>query len=171
MSDTAKALIAEKLKSKGLSENMVGSMEYKYVDLDTGLYFETYDGHAMYSPFTGGTNIEMANDAGMVDVPTEVPMSYEAVNPAEYMKPSPVPGNQGDPYMQNPLMPNPVPPSGPTYSPNTPITGNPAPDVQGQIGADDADPKGYVPYPSTNVPPHKKKTPGDRTDSAPGGSK
>ncbi|MCG8435641.1 MAG: hypothetical protein MJA83_16580 [Gammaproteobacteria bacterium] len=172
MSITAKALISEKLKEKGLSESMVGEMSYKYVCMDTGMYFETYDGHAMYSPYTGSTNIGMAGAEKEMASPMPPPYYGEAVDPSQYMAPRPIPSNHQDPYTQNPVSPNPAPaqPADTSWM-NTPWTPNPAPDVQGRVGADDADPSGYVPYPGNDVPPHKKKTPGDRTDLAPAGSK
>lgn len=158
MSHEAQRLISQKLKEKGLSESFDKSVEYKYVCMDTGMFFESFDGHAVFSPYTGSKNISEVQN--------------EEVNPSSYMEPSALPSNQTDAYSQNPLQPNPAPSQpGSSSWMNSPVSPNPAPDAQNRIGADDADPSGYVPYPGNNVPPHKEKKPEDRTDAAPAGSK
>ncbi len=159
MSDTknAKDLIEQKLKE--MPNMMYGNdsmeMTYKYTCMSTGMMFETYGKPATYSPFTGGTDIEPMMD------------HQEAVNPGEYMKPTGIPPSQANPQVQTPLAPNPVPPAPPAWQ-NQPWAPNPAPDAQATIGATQAAPTGYVPYPQQSmqpgaVPPHQKKKPGEKT--------
>lgn len=130
--------------------------EFKYTCMDTGMIFETYGEPAAFSPYTGSPNIM-----------EEVGHPAEAVNPNEYMKPTGIPPSQANMHKQVPIAPNPAA-TGPGLPPTTQVSPNPAPDVQGVIGAPTADPRGFLPYPQQSmqpgqVPPHVTKKPGERT--------
>ena len=124
--------------------------EYNYTCMDTGMDFETYGEAAMYSPFTGSSNITMREEV------TE--------QPSDYMKPTDIPSNQKNMQQQVPLSPNPAPTQpGPGSWQTTQLSPNPAPDAQGMIGADQAGPQGFVAYPQQSVPPFKTMPPNQKT--------
>lgn len=160
-SPTPRQLIEErvsKLAKRG--DFMMESQKvYNYACLDTGMPFRTFGEAAQRSPFTGTKN-------------------FTEQTSADFQKLTDVPSNQKNPMAQTPLSANPVP-SAPGAGPDsqapwdTDLTwdDNPAPDASAAVGADTANPSGYVPYPGRPVPPHVNKNPGDRTDDAPAGSK
>jgi hypothetical protein len=115
-----------------LRENGQGDTAYKFLCLDTQLVFETYDHSALYSPFTGSSNIEY--------VGTE---DYSMYGEEEgFMTPSKVPSSQRDMRQQKPLKSN---PSGAKSLPWKTKRGksNPAPD-KGSVMGSSASKKGYV---------------------------
>lgn len=152
-------------ESRSLIEQRVRQMEKRgemtfeddrkrhfYACLDTGMPFSTIGEQARRSPFTGSINISEQSET-------------------EFQQMTDIPSNQKNPMQQTPLEMNPVPLE-PSPMANYPWQDNPAPDMQDVIGADHANgTSGYVPYPDKSVPPHVNKAPGDRTDSAPTGSK
>lgn len=167
-----KKLIEE--RAKKLDENL-GMAPEKWVCMETGMYFKVPEASSpMYSPFTGGTEIEPAgngdyDDEYSDDYSNDYSNGYngypmEAVNPSEYMKPTGLPPGQGDPHKQVPPSANPAPaqPGAGSWQ-NTPWAPNPAPDASGAVGASSANPQGYVPYPQSSVPPHVEKKPGEKT--------
>lgn len=142
----AKSLIEARVAAK-IQENGDMPLEYKYVCLDTGLYFEAENDGAVYSPYTGGMNVSLqgleAPHDDAPDMPLEVP--YEGVNPNEYMKPTGLPGNQSNMSKQNPLKGNPAPGQSDPLKGNSPLKPNPAPDSPGRMNPQTtAGSKGYV---------------------------
>lgn len=128
---------------------MYGDEDYEgqyYTCMDTGQRFETYGGDAMYSPYTGSTNITIAEEVGEQD----------------YMKKTDIPPSQKNMQKQTPLAMNPAP-AQPSPPPTTQLYPNPAPDASGMVGATQANPQGFVPYPQQSVPPYTTMSPNQKT--------
>lgn len=128
--DTAKSLIEQKLKE--MDQEDIPAQEMYYVCTDTGLTFDTHGEAAEFSPFTGGRNIEPIQGVGEAN---EVQASQTVDTP--------IPGNQTDPFTQNPLSPDPTGEISFDWS-TVQTSDNPAPDQQSLIGDVEADSNGYL---------------------------
>lgn len=130
--------------------NDFGEDEYYYTCMDTGMRFETYGEAAMYSPYTGSSNIVMSEEV--------------VEQPSDYMKSTDIPPSQKNMQKQVPPSMNPAPSqSGPATWQTTQTSPNPAPDASSMVGATSAGPQGFVAYPQQSVPPYKTMPPNQKT--------